>query len=91
MDGVRYTPAQAGHQDSLLQPSVINLVSWKRHLLGFVRKGDMCDCGCGGKHTVRTLMSVAVWQLETLASGQWPLQKHDQGEWSDTEEWASQA
>ena len=46
LDGVSPTSVLAGRSDSLLGVWVVNLVTWKRHLLSVTRGLDMCRCGC---------------------------------------------
>eukprot|EP00959_Pyramimonas_sp_CCMP1952_P204119 4268835-Pyramimonas_sp.AAC.1 len=52
--------------DNLVQVSVVNMVSHTRHLVGFMRTSELCDCGCGGHCSIHGMLQVAAWQLEAL-------------------------
>eukprot|EP00959_Pyramimonas_sp_CCMP1952_P129139 2700431-Pyramimonas_sp.AAC.3 len=67
--------------DSLLGVSVINLISKKRHLLGFLRTSEYCQCGCGGHCSVHAMFLVAAWMLEALVNGAVPPRRHDNNPW----------
>ncbi len=64
-----------------MQVSIINLLSNKRHLAGFVRTMELCSCGCGGYHTIWGMLDVVAWQLNALAQGVFPVRRHDSQEW----------
>ena len=62
---------------NLLQVSVVNMVSYKRHMMGFMRHNELCDCGCGGYCSIHGMLQVAAWQLEALTDGLVPRERHD--------------
>ena len=66
-----------GWADSLLAVTFINLISGKRHIAGFIRTADVCDCGCGGYDTIHGLLSVTAMMAESLVKGLSPEVRHD--------------
>ena len=49
MDGARFTKSiMPGHMDLLLNITVCNIVTQKRHFTGMLRKSEFCRCGCLG-------------------------------------------
>eukprot|EP00959_Pyramimonas_sp_CCMP1952_P210654 4408367-Pyramimonas_sp.AAC.1 len=85
-DCVRFTPIHAGRTDSILNVSVINLLSQNKHYLGFLRSNDKCGRGCGGLCTTQSLMEVISWQLGSLVRGRVPTERHDGSAWRDGDE-----
>ena len=82
-DGVTYTSSHgAGKQKSVLVASlnVISAADSKRHIrmpLFLLRKGRMCQCGCGGFHTMQTILQVVAWSCRCLLAGLTPSLRHD--------------
>eukprot|EP00959_Pyramimonas_sp_CCMP1952_P189425 3962503-Pyramimonas_sp.AAC.1 len=85
LDGVRYTPLGAGKTDNILQISVVNMLTKKRHLFSATRTNDMCACGCKGHCTVHSLLSVLAWQLEAMVRGRSPAARHSGEPWTEEE------
>lgn len=82
-DAVRYTPLHAGRTDSVLNVSLVNCVSQKRHYIGFLRSLDKCGCGCNGLCTLYGFFHVVSWMLEAVIAGRAPLSRHDGTPWAD--------
>ena len=84
-DCVVYTTGlRAGESRSVIVSS-LNVVSGQskaicgeRHLLFVLGKGRLCDCGCGGFHTI----SVLAWSLGCLKDGVAPSCRHDGAAWT---------
>eukprot|EP00959_Pyramimonas_sp_CCMP1952_P336981 7056697-Pyramimonas_sp.AAC.2 len=74
-----------GQADSILQVSVINLISHTRHLMGFLRLGETCGCGCGGYCSINAMMQVLSFQLQCLIHGKVLDARHDGSPWGRDE------
>eukprot|EP00959_Pyramimonas_sp_CCMP1952_P270713 5659226-Pyramimonas_sp.AAC.1 len=81
-----YAMDPSGSADSLLGVSIINLITKKRHLLGFLRTSEYCECGCGGHCSVHAMFHVAAWMLEALVNGTVPPCRHDGSPWDPFDE-----
>jgi hypothetical protein len=82
-DGVQYTSSmRAGGATSVLIAS-LNVVSAevrkrrRRFPLFILKKGRLCDCGCGGYHTMQLLSQVLAWSCRCLLEGIAPTARHD--------------
>lgn len=69
------TPFQ--NRDSFLALVVYNLVTFKRHIVGLLRKSNLCKCGCRGWCSVQPLLDLVRWSFEQLALGRHPSARHD--------------
>ena len=78
-------PVTSGKAGSILNISVINMLSRKRHMLGFMKVGEMCGCGCGGHCSIYSMMRVAAFQIQCLTDGAIPEWKHDGSDWEPHE------
>ena len=78
MDGVRFTKTIApGHMDSLMNLSVYNLMTKRRHFLGMIRQSEFCRCSCAGWCTLYPVMSFLAWSFKHALSGERPRCRHD--------------
>ena len=69
-----------GVQDSLfllLFNMLSNTLKQIRHPLVVFPKAVVCKCGCKGKHTFDSVLSVYVWAMQSWASGTLPARRHD--------------
>ena len=80
MDGVSCTKAE-----TVLNITVQSLASGRRHLLAVVRKSRMCRCGCAGWCSTYPVMRWLHWCFSSLASGQFPRERHDGKPWRATD------
>ncbi len=48
-----------------------------RYMYFVVSKTTLCDCGCGGYHTVDKLHEVFAWSMQHLKTGRAPTRRHD--------------
>ena len=87
LDGVRYTPLGAGKTDNILQISIINMISNKRHLASVSRSNDKCACGCKGHCTTHSLLSVLDWELQAMVKGFCPSERHSGEAWGEKDTW----
>lgn len=85
VDGVRYTSQIGAKTDNVIAWWVINLVSQRRHLAGFVRSTDVCKCGCGGWDTYHAVLSVLECMLFWSQSGKIGATRHDGSNWRATD------
>lgn len=69
VDGVRYTSEIGAKTDNLLAFWLINLLTMKRHLIGFVRSSDICRCGCRGWCTLWPILKTIQWFCLTMVAG----------------------
>eukprot|EP00959_Pyramimonas_sp_CCMP1952_P132524 2771324-Pyramimonas_sp.AAC.1 len=53
---ITHSAPPEGRAVNLLGASLVNLLTGKRHLMGFVRKEMFCSCGCSGYCTVHSLL-----------------------------------
>ena len=49
---------------------------WRRRWIALLTKGSLCQCGCGGLHTLDHIWSVVAWSLRALAVGTFPATDH---------------
>ena len=42
---------------------------WRRRWITVLTKSSLCQCGCGGLHTLDAIWSIVAWSLRALASG----------------------
>jgi hypothetical protein len=83
MDAARYGgSAAAGKQRSILQVSLVNLISGTRHVGLAFRKQYQCRCGCKGWCSVYSILSFLHWCLLQLAQGRWSESAFGGGDWS---------
>lgn len=83
-DGVQYTSTmRAGGAKSILVMSW-NAVSARgvgdraqRRLLAVLAKSRLCDCGCGGFHSLQGVWRVLAWSFRHLMVGTAPSRRHD--------------
>ena len=83
-DGVQYSLTnRAGSTRSVLAAS-FNVISGdtdarrgKRHLLFVLNKQKLCNCGCGGVHTLDPIWDVLAWSLRACLRGVAPAARHD--------------
>ena len=87
-DAVRYTPLHAGQTDSILNVSICNLLSNKRHYVGFIRTLDECGCGCQGNCSINAFLEVTRWILQAAVDGRVPDFRHDGSRWESPDELA---
>ena len=80
MDGVVVTKAEA-----VINVTVQNLASGRRHLLAAVRRSRLCRCGCTGWCTLYPLMSWLRWSFEAMAHGRYPAGRHDGAAWRESD------
>ena len=66
-DGVPYSTT-----DSVVGFWVYNLVSERRHLVGCVKKRNLCKCGCKGWCGLYVICRFLVWCLDALAKQAFP-------------------
>ena len=79
-DGVRYTRAgQLGKIDSLINFTIHNLASGRRHLISVVAKRELCKCGCRGWCSMYVLMHFFKHCLVACAHGIRPNRRYDGG------------
>ena len=82
MDSVRFTKSiMPGHMDSLLNISVYNLVSMKRHFVGMLRKSELCRCGCQGWCSLYPVWIFLEWCFKQARAGTRSLERHDGADW----------
>ena len=88
-DGVSYTTTiRAGGSKAVLVASmnVISATSDKkknlRQPLFVVRKGRLCDCGCGGYCSLQEIFGVISWSMQCLLRGRSPSSRHDGSAWT---------
>ena len=72
MDGAEFE-----NRESLLIMTGRFIFSHVRHLIWFVRKSNLCDCGCGGWCTMYPLFRFIAWSLHSLTKGVFPSAKWD--------------
>ena len=72
MDGAEYNK-----KDGLLVFTVRFSFSRKRHLSWFLRKTNICDCGCGGWCSLYSFFCFIKWSIESLQEGRFPSKRHD--------------
>ena len=77
LDGVSYSSALAGRQDSVVGVWAVNLISGKRHLFGVQRIRDLCRCGCRGWCTMWGFLRVVSYLLELAVNGDTGDVRHD--------------
>ena len=82
-DGVRYTSASAGRQDSIVSIRVINLITHKRHMIANQRHADMCRCGCRGWCTMYVVWLFVQWCLMALVRGLRHVTSMDSRPWAE--------
>ena len=88
-DGVSYTTTiRAGGSKAVLVASM-NVISAtcdkKKKLkqpLFVVRKGRLCDCGCGGYCSLQEIFGVISWSMQCLLRGRSPSSRHDGSAWT---------
>jgi len=61
------------------------LFSTTRHLLGVLRKTELCQCGCRGWCTLWAMWHVIAWGVRAIHSGFYPSERHDGQPWFDTD------
>ena len=82
-DGVRYTrTVSPGNVDSLINFTVHNLSTGRRHLVGAIAKRSLCRCGCRGRCTLFGIRQFIKWSMESAARGQRPEVMWDGTPWS---------
>lgn len=84
LDGAQYIK-----RDQVLVFVVCNLLSGARHLSCVLKKKDLCRCGCRGFCSLRPIMAMLAWSFKALASGTFPVCKHDGSPWGNDEERSS--
>jgi hypothetical protein len=72
LDGISFT-----RNDSIWGIFIYSFLSRRRYLMSNIRKSFLCRCGCKGWCTLYTVFAFIRWSLLSLASGTWPLSKHD--------------
>ena len=78
MDSVAYSLV-----DSVLGVWFYNVITGHRMLVALVRKRLVCTCGCRGWCTCWPLLRFVHWSAAALASGQYPLARHDGTAWGE--------
>jgi hypothetical protein len=63
-----------------------NIVTSRHHLLGVLRKTELCQCGCRGYCSTYPLLAAVAWSCEVLASGSLPQSRHDGAPWHANDE-----
>lgn len=76
MDGVQHN-----RTDSVLGIWCYLLLTGKRHLLGVIRKSELCACGCRGWCSLAPIFRFLSWSLGCMARGAWPTARHDGQPW----------
>eukprot|EP00969_Alexandrium_andersonii_P171355 7575174-Alexandrium_andersonii.AAC.1 len=69
-------------RESVLNFTIQNLVSGKRHLLMVLPKRQQCRCGCRGWCSVFGIYKWLKWSLTCLINGEMPEHRHDLQPWS---------
>ncbi len=46
-------------------------------------KSSLCECECGGRHSLDAFWAVVGWSLRSLAAGVWPSRDHLGRDWAD--------
>ena len=71
-------PIGAGHDSVLLVLwRSTGMSQWQRRWITLLTKNSMCQCGCGGLHTLDEVWRVIGWSFRALASGVYPQVSHD--------------
>ena len=84
LDSVRYTKSIApGHMDSLLNLSVYNLCTGKRHFVGMLRGSERCRCGCGGWCSLFPIWVYLEWCFKLALSGKRAERSYDGSAWPE--------
>ena len=52
-----------------------------RMLFTCIEKGDLCGCGCHGRHTIDAILEVIVYCMKALLRGKAPSMRHDKSPW----------
>jgi hypothetical protein len=92
-DGVAYTASiRAGGSKGILVASW-NVVSPsseelrnRRQPLFILQKSRLCQCGCGGYHTLQVIFEVVAWSFRCLLQGVAPSCRHDGLPWTPKEQ-----
>ena len=80
MDGLKYRK-----HDSIIGVFVYFLHSSRRHLVGTIRKTELCPCGCQGWCSMFGLFSFLRWSFEAMAQRRYPSERHDRKPWHETD------
>lgn len=84
LDGVRYSRAiSAGRLRSFVGFSAYNLLTKKRHFLGFLLKHECCRCSCRGWCSLHPVMSYLAWSFHHAMLGTRPTRQYDGTPWPD--------
>jgi hypothetical protein len=55
----------------------------KRFMFSCLPKEVFCNCGCGGRHTVDSILEAFVWDLSMLFGGCRTAARHEKVQWGD--------
>jgi hypothetical protein len=81
LDGVSYS-----NRDAVLNLTVQNLVSGKRHVLMVLQRSRVCRCGCRSWCTLYPVWLWLCWSLQALINGEYPDARHDGQPWTPADE-----
>ena len=83
IDGVRFTKSIGTQQDAIINVTVTNMASGRRHFLGGLQKSILCRCGCSGYDSIYVLMNFLRWSFDAAQKGMRPFVRWDKSEWPE--------
>jgi hypothetical protein len=86
LDGVR-----SHRRETVLNFTIQNIISGKRHLLFVLPHRQQCRCGCLGWCSLYAIYHWLVWCLSSLILGRYPSSRHDGKAWTPNDDLARAA
>jgi hypothetical protein len=71
--------------DSLIGFWIVNLLTWRRHLIIAIRKALLCKCGCKGWCTFWAIFYYLHWDFYVMSTGHLAQARHDGHAWRETD------
>ena len=81
-DGIRFTRSDRTGKADSLDGFFFHLVpQGRRHSVAFLRKSELCRCGCRGWCSVYPIMLLVSWSVRAMLQGRFPDTAHDGSPW----------